>query len=93
MTTKMTETNEADVRDNTDPKKSNVAVVTGSSKGMGRAIVLAFAMSNTYTDTACSAANRSELAHLWSTMKQDDQRHLDMLKQELAGDVREGMPR
>jgi len=36
------------------------------------------------------AANRPELAQLWSTIKQDEQRHFDMLKQELAKDVQEG---
>ena len=36
-------------------------------------------------------ANRPELAHLWNTIKQDEQRHLEMLKQqELARDVHEG---
>jgi hypothetical protein len=36
------------------------------------------------------AANRPELAHLWNAIKQDEQRHLDLLKQELAKDVQEG---
>ncbi|AFU57638.1 hypothetical protein Ngar_c06950 [Candidatus Nitrososphaera gargensis Ga9.2] len=36
------------------------------------------------------AANRPELAHLWNMIKQDEQRHLDMLKRELAKDVQEG---
>jgi hypothetical protein len=44
---------------------------------------------DTYIQDA-QAANRPELAHLWSTIKQDEQRHLDMLKQELARDVQEG---
>jgi rubrerythrin len=44
---------------------------------------------DTYIQDA-QAANRPELAHLWSTIKQDEQRHLDMLKQELAKDVQEG---
>ena len=36
------------------------------------------------------AAKRLELAHLWTIIKQDEQRHFDMLKQELARDVRKG---
>ncbi len=36
------------------------------------------------------AANRPELAHLWSTIKQDEKRHLDILKQDLARDIHEG---
>ena len=36
------------------------------------------------------AANRDELAKLWHTIKEDELRHLDMLKVELAKDVREG---
>ena len=36
------------------------------------------------------AANRPDLASLWNTIKQDEQRHLDLLKQELARDVQEG---
>ena len=44
---------------------------------------------DTYIQDA-QAANRPELAHLWNTIKQDEQRHLDMLKQELARDVQEG---
>lgn len=34
-------------------------------------------------------ANRPELANLWSTIKQDEQRHLNMLKQELAKDIQQ----
>ena len=37
-----------------------------------------------------NAANRPELANLWDTIRQDEQRHLDMLKQELAKDAKEG---
>ena len=44
---------------------------------------------DTYIQDA-NAANRQELAHLWNTIKQDEQRHLDMLKQELARDVQQG---
>lgn len=35
-------------------------------------------------------AKRPELASLWETIRQDEQRHLDMLKQQLAKDVKEG---
>ncbi len=44
---------------------------------------------DTYIQDA-QAANRQELAHLWNTIKQDEKRHLDLLKQELARDVQEG---
>jgi hypothetical protein len=44
---------------------------------------------DTYIQDA-QAANRPELAHLWNTIRQDEQRHFDMLKQELAKDVQEG---
>jgi rubrerythrin len=36
------------------------------------------------------AANRQGLVDVWNTIKQDEQRHLDMLKKELEKDVREG---
>ena len=36
------------------------------------------------------AANRPELADVWSTIKQDQQWHPNMLKQELARDVQLG---
>ena len=36
------------------------------------------------------AANRAVLAHIWNAIEQDEQRHLDLLKQELAKDVQEG---
>ncbi len=66
---------ESDVRHDEHSKKSKVAVVKGSSKGIGRAIVLAFAKSNAYAAIVVNAR------------KQDQQRYLDMLKQEMAGDV------
>jgi rubrerythrin len=44
---------------------------------------------DTYIQDA-RAANRPELAHLWNAIKQDEQRHLDLLKQELAKDVQKG---
>lgn len=53
----MTETN---VRNHGDHKKSKVAVVTGSSKGIGRAIVLAFAKSNTYAAIVVNARKQDE---------------------------------
>src|SRR5919197_5783054 len=50
---------EASVRNNTN-RTSKVAVVTGSSKGIGRAIVLAFAKSDTYTGIVVNARKREE---------------------------------
>jgi glucose 1-dehydrogenase len=53
----MTETN---VHNSRDPKKSKVAIVTGSSKGIGRAIVLAFAKSNAYAVIVVNARKQDE---------------------------------
>jgi glucose 1-dehydrogenase len=50
---------EASVSNNTN-RTSKVAVVTGSSKGIGRAIVLAFAKSNTYAGIVVNAHKRDE---------------------------------
>jgi glucose 1-dehydrogenase len=50
---------EASVRNNTN-RTSKVAVVTGSSKGIGRAIVLAFAKSDKYTGIVVNARKREE---------------------------------
>jgi glucose 1-dehydrogenase len=50
---------EASVKNNTNPG-GKVAVVTGSSKGIGRAIVLAFAKSNTYAGIVVNARKRDE---------------------------------
>lgn len=50
---------DASMRNNTD-RRSKVAVVTGSSKGIGRAIVLAFAKSNTYSGIVVNARKRDE---------------------------------
>jgi glucose 1-dehydrogenase len=50
---------EASVSNNTN-RTSKVAVVTGSSKGIGRAIVLAFAKSNTYAGIVVNARKRDE---------------------------------
>jgi glucose 1-dehydrogenase len=47
------------IPNNANPK-SKVAVVTGSSRGIGRAIVLAFAKSNTYTGIVVNARKRDE---------------------------------
>jgi glucose 1-dehydrogenase len=52
---------EAGVRDNNNTnRRSKVAVVTGSSKGIGRAIVLAFAKSDTYAGIVVNARKRDE---------------------------------
>jgi len=50
---------EVSVRNNTK-RTGKVAVVTGSSKGIGRAIVLAFAKSNTYSGIVVNARKRDE---------------------------------
>jgi 3-oxoacyl-[acyl-carrier protein] reductase len=50
---------EASVRNDTN-RRSKVAVVTGSSKGIGRAIVLAFAKSHTYAGIVVNARKRDE---------------------------------
>ena len=50
---------EARVRNDTN-RRSKVAVVTGSSKGIGRAIVLAFAQSDTYAGIVVNARKRDE---------------------------------
>jgi glucose 1-dehydrogenase len=51
----------ASVRNNNNTKRrSKVAIVTGSSKGIGRAIVLAFAKSDTYTGIVVNARKRDE---------------------------------
>jgi glucose 1-dehydrogenase len=52
-------TGETTIPNNTNPR-SKVAVVTGSSKGIGRAIVLAFAKSDTYTGIVVNARRRDE---------------------------------
>jgi glucose 1-dehydrogenase len=52
---------EASIHNNTnDHRRSKIAVVTGSSKGIGRAIVLAFAKSDIYTGIAVNARKRDE---------------------------------
>ncbi|MDQ4014785.1 MAG: glucose 1-dehydrogenase [Thermoproteota archaeon] len=50
---------EVRVRNDTN-RRSKVAVVTGSSKGIGRAIVLAFAQSDTYAGIVVNARKRDE---------------------------------
>jgi glucose 1-dehydrogenase len=50
---------EVSVHDNTK-RTAKVAVVTGSSKGIGRAIALAFAKSNTYSGIVVNARKREE---------------------------------
>jgi glucose 1-dehydrogenase len=50
---------EVSVRNDTN-RRSKVAVVTGSSKGIGRAIVLAFAQSDTYAGIVVNARKRDE---------------------------------
>ena len=52
-------TGETTIPNNTNPR-NKVAVVTGSSKGIGRAIVLAFAKSDTYTGIVVNARRRDE---------------------------------
>ena len=51
---------EASIRNNTNDRRSKVAVVTGSSKGIGRAVVLAFAKSHTYSGIVVNARKRDE---------------------------------
>jgi hypothetical protein len=36
------------------------------------------------------STNRRELVQVWNTIKEDEKKHFDMLKQELAREVREG---
>jgi glucose 1-dehydrogenase len=50
---------EVGVRNNTK-RTGKVAVITGSSKGIGRAIALAFAKSNTYSGIVVNARKREE---------------------------------
>jgi NAD(P)-dependent dehydrogenase (short-subunit alcohol dehydrogenase family) len=50
---------EASVRNDTN-RRSKVAVVTGSSKGIGRAIVLAFAQSDICTGIVVNVRKRDE---------------------------------
>jgi rubrerythrin len=42
-----------------------------------------------YIDDA-NAVNRQDLVKLWNSIKQDEKRHLDMLKKELAKNLQEG---
>jgi NAD(P)-dependent dehydrogenase (short-subunit alcohol dehydrogenase family) len=51
--------NEADVRHDEHSKK-HVALITDSSKGIGRAIVLAFVKSNTYAVIVVNARKQDE---------------------------------
>ncbi len=51
---------EESVRNNANDRRSKVALVTGSSKGIGRAIVLAFAKSHTYTGIVVNARKKDE---------------------------------
>ena len=51
---------ESSVSNNNTKRTGKVAVVTGSSKGIGRAIVLAFAKSNTYAGIVVNARKRDE---------------------------------
>ncbi|HVD21038.1 MAG TPA: glucose 1-dehydrogenase, partial [Nitrososphaera sp.] len=53
----MTETG---VRNNNTNHRGKIAIVTGSSKGIGRAIVLAFAKSDTYAGIVVNARKRDE---------------------------------
>jgi glucose 1-dehydrogenase len=53
------EMTEVSVRNNTK-RTGKVAVITGSSKGIGRAIALAFAKSNTYSGIVVNARKREE---------------------------------
>ena len=51
---------EVGVRSNNTKRTEKVAVITGSSKGIGRAIALAFAKSNTYSGIVVNARKRNE---------------------------------
>jgi len=51
---------ESSVSNNNTKRTGKVAVVTGSSKGIGRAIALAFAKSNTYAGIVINARKRDE---------------------------------
>ena len=51
---------EATVRENNNNMRSKVAVVTGSDRGIGRAIALGFAKSNEYTGIVVNARKRDE---------------------------------
>jgi rubrerythrin len=44
---------------------------------------------DTYIQDA-ESTNRSGLVQVWNTIKEDEKKHFDMLKQELAREVREG---
>jgi glucose 1-dehydrogenase len=57
--TERSEINNSDSNNSNNPI-GKVAVVTGSSKGIGRAIVLAFAKSNTYAGIVVNARKRDE---------------------------------
>jgi glucose 1-dehydrogenase len=51
---------EATVRENNNKMESKVAVITGSDRGIGRAIALGFAKSNEYTGIVVNARKRDE---------------------------------
>ncbi len=51
---------ESSGHNNTDSHINKIAVITGSDRGIGRAIALAFAKSNTYSGIVVSARNREE---------------------------------
>lgn len=54
------EMNEANAHYNRDPKKNKVAIITGSSKGIGKAIALFFAKSNMYAAIVVNARKQDE---------------------------------